>query len=619
MTSLWQEVTFFTLGGSWVSGPVTYAQAGNEQGPIIISGGLAGAIEVIMRNRGLYAAIILSGMLVISAGCDNRQIRPTTRSVRTVAPPGISETVAGYADLVGGDAMLVRGPGVVVGLGDAGSSEVPNHLRKYLIQQMGTYRVGSHLAGTVNVTPARILADKDTAVVVVSGFIPPAAPVGTRFDVHVESLPRTQTLSLDGGILMTTDMHMSMITSIGSAARSKTLASSRGAVFVNPFLDRTKEGAQARLRVGRIPNGGVVARSRPIRLELRRADYRVSRLIQRLLNERFGEGQKVAVAKTPSIIELHIPRSYRDNYIHFLQLVMHTYVSGSTGGEEKYARRLAKDILLPTARHEDIALVWEAAGRQILPIIRELYASSDPAAAFYSARTGMRLNDTMAADVIIHIANRADSPFQIQAVEELGRATRSSRGLATLKRMLSSNNELLRVSAYEALIKHGSRDLICRRDISGQFVVDEVKMEGDYAIYATVSGQPKIVLFGNAIPLNRPLFYCPDDEMVTIDASRSDKKVMIYRRVPGTQRQSDPFYVVPRVDEFIRTLGSRPSRGADGNIEGLGLTYSQVVGVLYGLCKNEHIPAKFVLQRSDALRRIYTSVPAAGRSDMPED
>ncbi len=572
-----------------------------------------------MRNRGLHAAIILIGVLAVSAGCESQQIKPATRPVRAVLPSGIAETVAGYADLVGGNAMLVRGPGVVIGLGDNGSAEVPSHLRKYLIQQMSKYKVGSHLAGTGRVTPARILADKDTAVVIVSGFIPPAAPVGTRFDVRVEALPRTQTVTLDGSILMTTEMHMSMITSAGSAARTKTLAQSRGAVFVNPFIDRTKQGAQARLRAGRIPNGGIVVKSRPVRLELRRADYRMSRLIQRRLNERFGEGSSVAVAKTPSIIGLRIPRSYRDNYIHFLRLVMHVYISGPTGSEERYSLRLARDILLPTARHEDIALAWEVAGRQVLPIIRKLYASSDPAAAFYSARTGLRLNDTMAADVITRIANHANSPFQIPAVEELGMARRSSSGLATLKRMLSSKNELLRVAAYESLIKHGSHRVVRRHDISGQFVVDEVETDGDYAIYATVTGKPKIVLFGRGMPLNRPVFYCPGDELVTINALRTDKKVMVYRRIPGTRRQSDPFYVAPRVDEFIRTLGSRPTRGLDGNIQGLGLTYSQVVGVLYGLCKGEHIPAKFVLERSDAMRKIYSSVPAAGRSDMPGD
>jgi hypothetical protein len=527
--------------------------------------------------------------------------------------------VAGYADLVGGNALLVRGPGVVIGLGDNGSSEVPSHLRKYLFKQMSKHKVGSRTAGTGHVTPARVLADKDTAVVVISGFIPPAAPAGTRFDVRVEALPRTQTDSLVGGILMSTEMHTSMITSAGSASKSKTLAMSRGAVFVNPFIDRTKEGAQPRLRSGRIPNGGVVTLSRPVRLELRRADYRISRLIQRRINQRFGEGQKVAIAKTPSIIEIKIPRRYRDDYIHFLRMVMHVYVSGQSGSEEIYVRRLARDILLPTARYEDIALAWEAAGRQVLPVIRKLYASSNPTVAFYATRAGLRLNDKMAANVMVRIANHANSPFQIPAVEELGRARRFAQSLQTLKQLLSSRNILLKVAAYEALLKHGSRDVISRWDISGQFTVDEVKSDGDYIIYTTVTGKPKVVLFGCGIPLKRPMFYCPDDEFVTIDASANDKKIMVYRIIPGTKRQSEPFYVEPKVTEFIKTLGSRPVKGPDGRIEGLGLTYSQVVGVLYGLCKQEHISAKFVLQRSDVLRKIYSTVPAAGRSDMPED
>ncbi len=572
-----------------------------------------------MHNRGLSAIVIPCCIFVVLIGCNSKHKPVPSKSVRAVPPSGIAETVAGYADLVGGNAMMVRGSGVVIGLGDNGSSEVPSHLRKYLFKQMSKHKVGSRAAGLGHVTPARILADKDTAVVVISGFIPPAAPVGTRFDVRVEALPRTQTTSLSGGILMTTEMHMSLITSAGSAAKSKALAMSRGAVFVNPFIDRTKEGAQPRLRAGRILNGGVVTVSRPVRLELRRADYRMSRLIQRRINQRFGEGQKVATAKTPSMIELKIPRRYRDDYIHFLRLVMHIYVSGQSGSEETYVRRLARDILLPTARYEDIALVWEAAGRQVLPVIRKLYASSNPAVAFYATKAGLRLNDRMAADVMVRIANHANSPFQIPAVEELGLARRFAQSLQTLKHMLSSRNILLRVAAYEALLKHGSRDVIRRWDISGQFTVDEVKSDGDYIIYTTVTGKPRIVLFGCGIPLKRPLFYCPDDELVTIDASGNDKKIMVYRKIPGTQRQSDPFYVEPKVTEFIRTLGSRPVKGMDGRIEGLGLTYSQVVGVLHGLCKQEHISAKFVLQRSDALRRIYSTVPAAGRSDMPEN
>ncbi len=82
---------------------------------------------------------------------------------------------------------------------------------------------------------------------------------------------------------------------------------------------------------------------------------------------------------------------------------------------------------------------------------------------------------------------------------------------------------------------------------------------------------------------------------------------------------SETFKVSPTLEALIQVMGKLPTPGPDGRPEGLGLTYSQVVGVLYGLSKENHIPAKFVLQRPQALRRIYDSTPAMGRPDMPDE
>ncbi len=573
-----------------------------------------------MHTKGIYAIVILACTSVLLPGCKGKQFQPAVQSAKVIVPPGIIGTIGQYADLVGGQPMPVTGYGVVVGLGDAGSLEVPTHLREYLIRQMGKYKIGSPNAGLRLLPPGRILRDKDTAVVVVSGQIPPAAPAGTLFDIYVKALPRTQTLSLAGGRLMSTEMHLYMSTPLSRRAKTKAWSVGNGDLFVNPFLDPSNVKDQARFREGRIPNGGKVTLSRPIRLELHRPDYRRSRLIQRRLNERFGG--RVAVAKTPSIIELHIPRSRRRDYLHFLQLVMHVHLSGRAGGDERYARELAGAILLPEARYEDIALVWEAMGRQVLSILRKLYTSDNPAAAFYSTRTGLRLEDPMAVDPMIHIARQANSTFQIAAVGELGRARKFLTVLPTLKRMLSDSNALLRIAAYEALLKHGSRSVIRRQDISGRFVMDVVDTEGDYAIYVTLTGRPKIVLFGSNIPLNRPLFYCPKDELVTVNASRTDKRILIYRKVPtpdGSDKRSDIFYVAPRLDELVKIMGLRSTRDPEGNIRGLGLKYSQIVGVLHGLCNGGHISAKFVLQHRDAAGDIYSTVSVSGRPDMPEE
>jgi hypothetical protein len=177
----------------------------------------------------------------------------------------------------------------------------------------------------------------------------------------------------------------------------------------------------------------------------------------------------------------------------------------------------------------------------------------------------------------------------------------------------------VRTAAYEALLDHRSGGTIRRKDISGQFHLDVVETKRDFAVYASRSGEPKIVLFGRNIPVHRPVFYSPPDELVTINAQPSDRKLTVFRKIPRTGQMSEAFHVDPSVPELVQTLGSLPVRNVNGEIEGLGLTYSQVVGVLHGLCKAGHVPARFVLQTSPEIQRIYSSTSAAGRPDMPEE
>ncbi|KPK86007.1 MAG: hypothetical protein AMJ81_02245 [Phycisphaerae bacterium SM23_33] len=578
----------------------------------------------MFTNR-LHATLISACILAAWAGCDeplslNWQRQPTTRPARIVIPPGVAGTVAQYADLVGAEPVTVRGYGVVVGLGRSGSSEVPPALRKRLTDQMYKHKLSSPMAGTSQLTPARILADEDTAVVGVSGVVPPAGPPNTRFDLNVEALRGTQTTSLDGGVLMTVELHMALDETVGTVREAKSWAIGRGVVFVNPFIDRGNPADKAKLRVGRILNGGTVTRGQPLRLTLREPDYLVAHNIQERLNERFGKGlAKVARGKTPAMIELEIPPAYRDDYEHFLRLVMHVYLVGGPAGQEEHARQLSRAIVLPTARREDISLVWEAMGRQVLPVIQPLYGSENLAAAFYAARAGLRLGDPLAVEPMIHLAKLADSSHQLQAVLELGRARQFIQGVGVLRQLLAGKNQLLRVAAYEALLEHGSTGAIQREDISGQFRLDIIQADADYTVYATRTGPPTIMLFGHNVPIYRPVFYCPPDELVTINAMRDASEISVYRKVPRTEKMSETFKLPPRVDELIRVLGKLPTQGRDGRPEGLGLTYSQVVRVLYGLCEEGHIPAEFVLQPAPAMRRIYGSTAATGRPDVPEE
>jgi len=573
-----------------------------------------------MPSKRQCLMVIVGCLLALPGACKRSGgLGMGAKSPAKTVPAGVAGTIAQYASVVGDHEMLVRGYGLVVGLGDAGSAEVPPAIRRYLTRLMVRHKIGSATAGLAHVTPARILEDKDTAVVMVWGWIPPGATPKTRFDVFVETLPGTQTLSLDGGVLMSAELRLALSASPAAIGDRNALAMAHGAIFVNPFIERGKDAERAKMRIGRIPNGGMVQRPRSVRLELRQGDFLQASVIQRRINQRFGSGTKPANARGSALIELAVPARYVRDYGRFRDLVTHLFIEGGPAEQDRYARQLARAILLPTARYEDIALAWEAMGRQVVPVIRPLYASANSGAAYYAARTGLRLGDGLAVDPMIRMALKANSPFQIPAVGELGQARQFIQAVPTLKRMLSSPDAMLRVAAYEALVAHGSTAAVRRQTIGDRFILDVVDSPRNYTIYATSTGRPKIVLFGTKAPIHLPVFYRSGDGLVTINADRRAKKIMVYRRVPGAaRRRSEEFYIAPQVEDLVKTLGAPAAMDVTGKIEGLDLKYSQVLSVLYALCRAGHVPAKFVLQRSSEIRRIYGSKSAGGRPDTPE-
>lgn len=528
--------------------------------------------------------------------------------------PALQGTVGEYATLAGGAPLVVRGYGLVVGLGANGSREVPPGIRRRLAEQMLKYKAYPSVSEGPSVSPDRIMDDLDTAVVVVTGVIPPGVPRGTHIDVTVEALPQTQTTDLDGGALLTTELSRIAVRE-GRTLESQPVALARGAVFVNPFGDPGAADS-AKRRTGRVIGGGMTEESRSLRLVLKRPDHAMADVIQRAINARFGNAPKVANAVNPSFIDLTVPVEHRRDFKRFLDLVMHLYVRQGVGVEERKTRELTKDILLPDARHSEIALVWEAMGRTVLPAIRDLYTHENTAAAFFSARAGARLGDAVAINAIIQAAQNGASPHRFEAIAELGRIDRPEAG-AALRGLLDSPDDLIRVAAYEAISDSIFEGSLTRHDVDRQFVLDMVPTKGEFIIYATQTQVPKLVLFGQTMRVRQPVYFQAPGELLTVNAGRGDDKLSVFRRVGG--RLSDEFKVPFDVEQLALTVGRLPTTGESGEIRGLGLTYSQVVGVMYRLCKEQAIPARFVLQRPPEATRIYGSGGSVGRPDTDEE
>jgi len=579
-----------------------------------------------MPKQPTFAVMLAWWAATLLAGCTPfGKIKADRSSAGPPPPPDVAGTVGEFAGVVGGGGLLVDGHGLVVGLGRNGSTEAPPAVKEQIAQYMLKMKVSSPTAGTAGATPSDIIADKDTAVVRFVSIIPPGAPAGHRIDVQIAALSRTGTKSLDGGVLLPWPMYVAAGEEAAPELRSRAWARAEGSVFVNPYLDPTRRGDAPRLREGRLIGGGTVLYSRPLSLALREADYQRCDLIQRRINQRFGERRRVAFARSSSLVEIKVPREHVQDYQHFIELLLHLPISGESQEWEVHARRIAEEMLRPAVNHDGLALVLEAMGPQVVPICRTLYASRNLAAAFHAARTGARLGDDTAGDVLLRLAQSPGCPYQVAAIEEVGRQSRLARCVPALRTLLDGESELVRVAAYEALLALGDYRTVTRVDVGGEFFLDLVTCRRAYVIYATQSIEKRIVLFGRDMGVARRVFFNMPGDLVTIwdktDPNTGQGKLMVYRTIPRTGGISDALAIDFRVQSLIETLGRSAEINREGRITGLGLTYGQVVAVLARMCdpKMRDIPARFILQRPAMERKIYVGTPTAGRPDMPPD
>jgi hypothetical protein len=590
-----------------------------------------------MMHTGRAVAVALAVLLGgIAGGCGESDMKAfgdfwkfekstkPARKVEAPAPADVEGTVGEFAGIAGGGGLLVDGHGLVVGLGKNGSGDAPPTVKEQIVQYMLKMKVGSPTHGTAGATPSEIIADKDTAVVRFVGAIPPGAPAGYRFDVNISALSRTSTKSLDGGILLPWSMYMAAGEGSAPEARSREWARAQGSVFINPFLEPDRPSDAPRFREGRLIGGATCRVSRPLSLALQEPDYQRCDMIQRRINQRFGEREKVAFAKSSSVVEIKIPPEYAQDYQHFIEMVLHLPLQGEAQAWEVHARQIAREMEQPGANYDGLAMVWEAMGPQIIGVCRGLYASRNVAAAFHAARAGARLGDDIACDVLLRHALSRGSPYQVAAIEELGRHRRFARCVTSLRPLVDDDSDPVRVAAYEALQRLGDTRTVARLDVAGEFTLDLVSSQRNYIIYATQSIEKRIVLFGREMEVVRKMFF--SNHVITLwdrpDPNGGGSKLRVFRTIPRTGGISEAFELDFKVRTLLETLANPAELDEDGSrVKGLGLTYGQVVAVLQRMCdpKTKDIPAKFVLQRPRGERKIYAGTATIGRPDMPED
>lgn len=564
-------------------------------------------------NKGL---MILAMALVLAAlpACEET----VDRSKEVVAPAPtysgpkfLHGTIGSMTSIRGYEPILVSGYGLVVNLRGTGSADCPPALREWMLQKLAKEGFGSFRLGTADLTPEKVLADKNTAVVKVQGIIRPGAPKSTYFDLIVEALPSSQTTSLEGGLLYTAELHQGDV----AAARplSRVMASAYGPLFLNPFADPTKEEEKKQddLRVGRVMGGGKSLYDLEMTLVLNTPSFAMSQAITDRINGwyramNYGR-DPIANALSEGVISLVVSERFRDDPQRMLDLISHLYVNPTRDFAMEQARDLREKLEDPANQKyaDSIAYVWEGMGEMVLPYLRELY--EDPKASnivhLAALQAGARLGDARAGDALYKLA-RSGKPGSGERevallADLLEKSPENLRVAEMLQKMLDSDDAMVRIAAYEGLSKVGNA-MVTRLRVGGKVDVDVVRCSKPM-IYITRQGTPRVVIFNHQMGIKQPIEFANLDNRLLIDGKPNEEQMEVFYKGPNDKApriQKIPPYVFNLV-LLMANRGDKESKG-----QGYDLSYSEIVATLYQLTRTGSVDAPLKLQNSDLAQRI---------------
>ena len=598
-------------------------------------------IEFSRTMRWVCCSAMAVGLAMVPTGCQDKSQSPEANPIQAAWDVSVLEdTIESVASLEGLNPIYVQGYGVVIGLEDTGSRECPEYILEIIREGLRGRKKkdGKPILGQVNLR--ELLEHASTAVVVVEGMIPPAAAAGDKIDLTIQALPGTQTTSLAGGKLFVTELSIERRGTSGEPVRTKPMALAGdpepAPVFMDPFTAADPAERPSWLRSARIIGGGRVLRTRPLRLVLRdgQGSYRLVKKIADRLNFRFptlpGE-HPVADGENDTTIKIVIPREFHGQEYRFLMLLLQTYLYGDPVLITQRTEELIRELANPQSDAERITAALESIGNSTVPALRESYGSSGPRLVFYAARTAARLGDKRAVPVLSRITLDESSPHQLQATIALGELPIRYEASHSLRPLLDSKQTMVRIQAYEALAKRN--DPVVVRQVferSAGFGLDVVISNGPPLIYVKTMKEPRIVLFGQGLSCQRPVFYISQDKLLTVsstevskpdttkpssDAQPGDQQLLLLRCTPSGSVGLKLFCSTDLV-ELIKKLGSDIEPDYQRIHHGLGLDYSQTVAAIYGLQQNKFIDASFALQPTDtAINLIERSAPAIQRPE----
>ncbi|MEM1098827.1 MAG: flagellar basal body P-ring protein FlgI [Planctomycetota bacterium] len=472
----------------------------------------------------LALAVVL---LSVAPGCGGQKeiVADTPAAapgVTFTGPRELRGTIGSLARLEGTEPLLVERYGLVVNLDGTGSGVVPEWMRTWLVNEMRKLGVGRRSIIARNpewqfMTPQRILDDPRTAVVRVSGLIPPGATQGTRFDLVVQALDEdTGTTSLAGGELWQAELGVG-----GGDDRLmdvRSLAVGRGPIYIPPYeaihgSGGSDDDVTRYRREAVIVGGGQVTQPRRLEIVLNQPSQNFARRIEQRINSQYRRGTQdrddTAVPASRAVIDLNIPSRYQSNPAHLIDLIGHTFVDpfepiGTT--VDRMVAWMERDNSPEVRRRASLTI--KALGAIAAEHLARYYDHVDPEIRLAVLESGAYLKDTSVAEPLIALAAAPESETRIAVADGLVHIPRNTRVIATLRTLLSDPDIEVRMAAYRTLAVHRDPlvDSLAIEDLNGtKFVIDRVPSDVP-SVYIEAQGLPRVVLFDASQGFRQPVF-----------------------------------------------------------------------------------------------------------------
>jgi Flagellar P-ring protein len=439
--------------------------------------------------------------------------------------------------------MKIEGVALVTQLSGTGSNPPPSPILDQLKKEMQTHEVrGSREA----------LASRDTAMVMVGGYIPPGAQKGDTFDLKVSVGRRSKTESLQGGWVMPSRMRQVAV--IDSSLHTGNVAGiGQGEVLVDALFDTS--GGEIDETRGRVIGGGVVMQDRRFGLGLsdEHSSVRTSAMIGAAINDRFhhfDNGEQTGVAKPlrDNQVELAVHHRYKHNF-HRYKFVILNIAVGETPAEQ--VARLSK---LDRMLHEPItaqraAIRLEAIGQEAIPVLRKGSVSADPEVRFYSAEALAYLDEPSAAEPLYEAA-RDERAFRWRAMTALAAMEHAGSEDALVK-LLDSPSSETRYGAFRALrVSDASEPLVHGQVLGKSFGYHTIGSKSEPVIHFSKSRRPEIVVFGHGQRIDPPAFLFAGKHIMIKAVDREKLKVSSFK----PKKETETVFCSTTVDELIHAI-----------------------------------------------------------------